>query len=113
MKVAVNMPNNIVGTCTLLLSPEREELRIQNNQYVSIEKNVLNIGQPVNLPWNIKLELLNRNTNITTLRIRKRQETGYFMTINEVMEVFQLKYKEEIKKRQHIIKYVTVVNVNF
>ena len=76
-------------------------------------KNVLNIGQPVNLPWNIKLELLNRNTNITTLRIRKRQETGYFMTINEVMEVFQLKYKEEIKKRQHIIKYVTVVNVNF
>ena len=85
MKVPANMPNNIVGTCTLLPSLKRERLRIQNNQYTSIENSIVNTGQPINFPWNIKLKSLNRNTNNTTFRIRKRQEIGYFMTINEGM----------------------------
>ena len=76
MKVAVNMPNNVVRTYTLLPSLERKELRIQNNEYILIENNVLNIGQPVNLQWNINLKLLNRNTNNTKFRFRKRQEVG-------------------------------------
>ena len=78
MKVAVNMPNNIKETCTSLISLEREGLCIQNNQYISIENNVLNIGQLANLPWNIKLKSLTRNTNNTTFKIGKRQKSWIF-----------------------------------
>ena len=73
IKVAVIMPNNIVKTYTL------------------------NIHININLPWNIKLELLNKNTNNTTFRIRKGLEIQYFVTINKGMELFQPKSQEELK----------------
>ena len=97
MKVGVKLPSNIIGTCTLITFLERESPNIQNSSYISTENNIANINQPTDLPWWINLELLNRSTNNTTFRFIKRQDIGYFMTINEWIENFQPKHKEEIK----------------
>ena len=72
MKVDVKLPNNIIGTCTLILSLEKKDLSIQNNQYISTENNIVNINQPIDLPWQINLELLNKSTNNTIFRFTKR-----------------------------------------
>ena len=106
VKVAVNMPNNIVGTCTLLPSLEREGLHIQNKKYNSIENNVLNIAQPENLPMNIKLELLNRNTNNTTFRIRKKK--WIFCDDKWRGGTHSTEIQRGNKKWQLIIKYITM-----
>ena len=76
---------------------EGEGLSIQNNSYISTENNVANFNQPIDLSWQINIELLNKSTNNTTFRFRKRQEIRYFMTINKGIEDFKPRYKEKIK----------------
>ena len=91
MKFGVKLPNNIIGTCSLITFLEREGPSIQNSSYISTKNNIANINQPIELPWWINLGLLNRSTNNTTFRFIKRQEIGYFMTINEGIINFQPK----------------------
>ena len=91
MKFGIKLPNSIIETCVLITFLEREGPSIQNSSYISTENNIANINQPIELPWLINLGLLNRRTNNTTFRFIKRQENGYFMTINKGIDNFQPK----------------------
>ena len=46
MKIGVKLPNNIIGTCTLIPSLEREGLSIENSSFISTENNIANVNQP-------------------------------------------------------------------
>ena len=93
MKIAVTLPQNITANCILLPSFKRERLHLQNNHYISKESDLANLNQPVNLPCKIYFELLNANTNDTTLRIRKRDPIGFFMPINKGTEQVETKWE--------------------
>ena len=51
-----------------------------------------NLDQTTTLPWEIRFKLLNRNTDNTTFRFKKRDKIGFSMTLNEGTEQFRPKY---------------------
>ena len=61
----------IEGTCILLPSLINERLHLEKRANISNELNITNSNQPFPLPWNIQLELLNKNTD-KVFRFRKR-----------------------------------------
>ena len=85
MKVSIRLPNEIITTCVLLPPFSKNELKLQNCQYISVDNNINNLNKPINLPWNLQLELVIRNMN-TVFSIRKKQEIGFITTLNEELE---------------------------
>ena len=51
----------------------------------------MNLNQPINLPWKLQMELVNRSLN-TTFSIRKKQEIGYITSLNEGLDELKVKY---------------------
>ena len=90
MKTSVYIPDEIVATCTLLPTFQQSVLKLENNNYISVIDNMINIHEPLNLPWKIQLELLNRNIDNITFSINKGQEIGYFMRINKGLEILNV-----------------------
>ena len=67
--------------------------------------NLYEIHQPINLPWKIQLELVNRNMN-TVFSICKRQEIGFIAILNEGMEQLEVKFQ---KHQDYFLKnYFTI-----
>ena len=99
MKVGVKLPNIIIGKI--------------KSSCILTKNNIANMKQPINLPWWINLELLNRSTNNTTFRFIKRHEIGYSVTINEGIENFKPKNKDEIKSTSVLQYDYAIVNVNY
>ena len=87
MKLKIKLPKELIGTCKLLNTFAENGIQILNSQFISSETNyardhfVQNKTVEEDLPWNLKLELFNRNLT-KTLKIRKRQEVGFFLTLN-------------------------------
>ena len=50
-----------------------------------MDNNINNLNQPINLPWKLQLELVNRNMN-TVFSICKKQGIGFVTTLNEGFE---------------------------
>ena len=75
-------------------------IQILNSQFISSETNyardhfVQNKTVEEDLPWNLKLELFNRNLT-KTLKIRKRQEVGFFLTLNDRGEEIRYVFTKE------------------
>ena len=63
MKLSIRLPEQIVTTCILLPSFSKNGLKLENCQYISADNNVINLNQPINLPWKLQFELVNRSMN--------------------------------------------------
>ena len=109
-KVTVNMcikiylSKNIEGSCRILYSLSNYGLKLLNSNTISQELN-LNIdnffdehyekNNSNNLPpWTLVFELFNKNFT-ETIRIRKRQEIGYFFITNDRGKELDFKYVKE------------------
>ena len=56
---------------------------MESFQYISADKHICNANQPVNLPWKIHFDLVNRSTSGVILTIHKKQELCIIITLNE------------------------------
>ena len=91
MKLSICLPEQIVKACTLLPAFSKNKLKLENCQYISADNNIINLNQPINIPWKPQLELVNGNMN-TVFLINKRQEIGSITTLNEGIEQLKVKY---------------------
>ena len=92
MKVAVRMPEEIVAVGILLPTLSKNGLKLENSQNISADNNICNANQPVNLPWKIHFDLVNRSTSGAIFTIFKNQELMFLTTLNEGMEKLKVKY---------------------
>ena len=101
MKLKIKLPKELIGTCTLLNTFTENGIQILNSQFISPETNFArnhfvqnNKAAKEDFPWNLKLELFNQNLT-KTLKIRKRQEVGFFLTLNDRGEEIRYVYTKE------------------
>ena len=86
-QIKLYFSKNVNGSCRLINSYENQGLKLLNSSYISQEvnsniDNLLTIDEN-NLPsWKLIFELC--NTSFTdTILIRKKQDLGYFLTIQK------------------------------
>lgn len=89
MKRSTHLRENIITTCLLFLS--ENGLKLDNSQYISTENNIVNLNQSLNLPWKLQLDTVYRSLNLT-FSIRKKQEIGFIVPLNEGINRIQVKY---------------------
>ena len=87
MKLKIKLPKEIVGCCKLLNTFSENGIRILNSQFISTETNYtmqdyFAQNEDDLPPWNLSLDIFNQNL-IKTLQIRKRQEIGFFVILND------------------------------
>ena len=88
MKLKIKLPKELVGCCKLLNTFTENGIRILNSQFISAETNYATQDYFVQNdkddlpPWNLTLEIFNQNL-IKTLQIRKKQEIGFFVMLND------------------------------
>ena len=64
MKLSVRLPIQNIAPCLLLPTLCKNGLCMDSFQYISADNNICNASQPINLPWKIHFEFVNRSTNI-------------------------------------------------
>ena len=76
-------------------------IKLLNSQHVSLEANiVINQNYPdqqrddLPPPWILTLEIFNRNMN-TIFQLKKKQEIGFFVILNDGAEEIRHRYKKE------------------
>ena len=60
-------------------------------QYISANNNTCYASQPINLPWKVHFELVNKSTNII-FSIYKRQKLYLLTTLIDGVEELKVKY---------------------
>ena len=86
-QIKLYFSKNVNGSCRLLYSYENQGLKLLNSSYISQEvnsniDNLLTIDENNLPPWKLIFELC--NTSFTdTILICKKQELGYFLTIQK------------------------------
>ena len=104
MKLKIRMHKNIVGSCMLLQTFDQNGIKLLNSQHISSEANIaINQNYPDNdqqqrddlpPPWILTLEIFNRNMN-TIFQLRRKQEIGFFVILNDGGEEIRHRYKKE------------------
>ena len=101
MKLKIRMQKNIVGSCTLLQTFDEYGIKLLNSQHISSEANIsINQNCPdqqredLPPPWILTLEVFNRNMN-TIFQLKKTQEVGFFVILNDGEEEIRYIYKKE------------------
>ena len=91
MKLSIRLQNEIIATCVLLPSFSKNGLDLEKCQYISVDNNINNLNQPINLLRKLQLELVDRNMNTCLFNT---QETGnwFITTLNEGLEQLEVKY---------------------
>ena len=87
MKVKIKFSKDITGTCMLLQTFSDYGLKLMNSNTIVQEinaniQNHLNVNENDLPPWILKFELFNKSLN-NIFQIRKKQEIGYFMILND------------------------------
>ena len=99
MKVKIKFSKNIIGTCILLQTFSDYGLKLMNSSTIVQEIN-LNIQNHLNVnendlpPWNLTFELFNKSFN-NAFQLRKKQELGYFMILNDGGKEIRFTYRKE------------------
>ena len=99
MKVKIKFSKNIIGTCILLETFPDYGLKLMNSNMIAQEIN-LNIQNHLNVnendlpPWNLTFKLFNKSFN-NVFQLRKKQEIGYFMILNDGGKEIRFAYKKE------------------
>ena len=106
MKLKIRMHKNIVGSCTLLQTFDENGIKLLKSQHISSEANTaINQNYPENdqeqrrdndlpPPWILTLEIFNRNMK-TIFQLRRKQEIGVFVILNDGGEEIRHRYKKE------------------
>ena len=102
MKLKLKFSKNIVGTCVLLQTFSNHELQLLNlNSIAQSENNKImqnyltqNLDDRNLPPWFLSFELFNKNLN-KIFQIRKRQEIGYFMIVNNAGKEIRHSFEKE------------------
>ena len=100
MKLKLKFSKNIVGTCVLLQTFSNHGLQLLNSNTIAqsennkIMQNYLNQNDDHLPSWFLSFELFNRSLN-TVFQIRKRQEIGYFMILNDAGKEIRHNFKKE------------------
>ena len=94
MKLSVHTYEQIIPACILLPMLTKNRLCMESYQYMSSNNNknsICNASQPINLPWKVHFELVNRTTN-TVFSICKGQELSFLTTLIDGVEELKVKY---------------------
>ena len=102
MQLKIFLPKYIRGSCRLLLSLSNQKLKLLNSSNISQEYNqnieIEEIYEKEKYlpPWNLYFELLNENFT-QTIKIKNKQELGYFYIMNTRTrgEEITVKYEKE------------------
>ena len=99
MKVKIKFSKNIIGTCILLQTFSNYGLKLMNSNTIAQEINVniqnhLCVNENDLPPWNLTFELFNKSFN-NVFYLRKKQEIGYFMILNDGGQEIRFTYKKE------------------
>ena len=99
MHVKIRFSKNIEGSCRIIYSLSNYGLKLLNSNTISQEinsniDNLLTVDENNLPPWTLVFELFNRSFT-DTLRIRKRQEIGYFFITNNRGKEIDFKYVKE------------------
>ena len=100
MKLKLKILRNIIGTCILLQTFSNHRLKLLNSNTIAqsennrILQNHLNVDDQNLPPWFLSFDLLNKNLN-KIFQIRKGQEIGYFMVVNNAGKEIRHSFKKE------------------
>ena len=79
MKVKLKLPNNLVGTCTLLLSLTESNIKLLNSFHIAMDGVIASQNQPIDLPYVFAPEIQNQNMN-RTFPLRKTRTWIFYYT---------------------------------
>ena len=79
MKVKLKLPNNLVGTCTLLLSLTESNIKLLNSFHIAMDRVIASQNQPIDLPYIFAPEIQNQNMN-RTFPLRKTRTWIFYST---------------------------------
>ena len=74
MKLSVHTYEQIIPACILLPMLTKNRLCMESYQYMSSNNNknsICNASQPINLPWKVHFELVNRTTNTVFFKMQR------------------------------------------
>ena len=99
MKVKIKFSKNIIGTCILLQTFSDYGLKLMNSNTIAQEinaniQNHLNVNENDLPPWILTFELFNKSLN-NIFQIKKKQEIGYFMILNDGGKEIRHAYTKE------------------
>ena len=100
MQLKIFLPKHIEGSCKLLLLFSNQKLKLLNSSVISQEYNqnieIEEIYKKEKYlpPWNLYFELFNGNFT-QPIKIKNKQELGYFYLINTRREEITFKYEKE------------------
>ena len=102
MKIKLKFSKNIVGTCVLLQTFSNHGLQLLNSNSIAQSENnkimqnylTQNLDDRNLSPWFLSFELFNKNLN-KIFQIRKGQEIGYFMIVNDAGKEIRHSFKKE------------------
>ena len=104
MQLKIFLPKHITGSCKLLLSLSNQKLKLLNSSLISQEYNqnieIEEIYEKEKYlpPWNLFFEILNGNFT-ETIKLKNKQELGYFYILNTRIRGEELKIKYEKEKQ--------------
>ena len=99
MKLKLKFSKNIIGTCVLLQTFSNYGLQLLNSLNIAqdenkILQNYLNKKDDDFPPWFLSFQLFNKSLN-KIFQIRRKQEIGYFMIINDAGKEIHHSFKRE------------------
>ena len=102
LKLKLKFSKNIVGTCVLLQTFSNHGLQLLNSNSISQSENnkimqnylTQNLDDRNLPPWFLSFELFNKNLN-KIFQIRKGQEIGYFMIVNDAGKEIRHSFKKK------------------
>ena len=99
MKVKIKFSKNIIGTCMFLQTFSDYGSKLMNSNTIAQEinaniQNHLNVNENNLPPRILTFELFNKSSN-NIFQIRKKQEIGYFMILNDGGKEIQFAYRKE------------------
>ena len=102
MKLKLKISRNIIGTCILLQTFSNHGLKLLNSNTIAQSENNRILQNHLdrdedddNLPpWFLSFELQNKSLN-KIFQIRKKQEIGYFIILNDAGKEIRHSFKKE------------------
>ena len=102
MKLKLKISRNIIGTCILLQTFSNHGLKLLNSNTIAqsennriLQNHLSGEGDNDDLPpWFLSFELHNKSLN-KIFQIRKKQEIGYFIILNDAGKEIRHSFKKE------------------
>ena len=101
MKIAIWMPEKIVGVSALLPTLSKNGLKLENFQYILADNNICNAYQLVTLPWKIHIDLAHRSMSRVIFMLSEGKDklnVNYTKSTWILMLYLQLLFKYFITK---------------